>query len=96
MESTSGLTVEQLHQIEKGVLDDVFTILKHQREPLIQLKREGNLMTGSSATALATLNAAKKQIGIYKQQILGEKNNGTTTNSNTSKDTRIVFFPDND
>lgn len=74
MESTSGLTVEQLHQIEKGVLDDVFTILKHQREPLIQLKREGSLMTGSSATALATINASKKQLGLYKQKILGGKN----------------------
>ncbi|MCH4010562.1 MAG: hypothetical protein LKG79_07350 [Furfurilactobacillus sp.] len=60
MASTSELTVDQLHQIEKGVLDDVFTILKHQREPLIQLQREGGLMTGSSATALATLNTAKK------------------------------------
>ncbi|WP_421016728.1 hypothetical protein [Furfurilactobacillus cerevisiae] len=73
MASTSGLTVEQLHQIEKGVLDDVFTILKHQREPLIQMQREGGLMTGSSATALATINASKKQLGLYKQKILGGK-----------------------
>lgn len=95
MESIPGLTVEQLHQIEKGVLDDVFTILKHQREPLIQMQRAGGLMTGSSATALATINAAKKQIGIYKQQILGEKQNDSTSKKQNST-TRVIRFPDDD
>lgn len=73
MASTPELTVDQLHKIEKGVLDDVFTILKHQREPLLQLQRAGGLMTGSSATALVTINASKKQLGLYKQKILGGK-----------------------
>lgn len=53
-------------QAENGTLDDVLTIIDEQREPLLNLKYSGEMMTGSSLTALNVLNALRIKIEKYR------------------------------